>query len=98
MARTRSGGPGSVSRHGVSGTMNAPFAKAAGSRQGVGGGQYGANKAPFSKPQDTGSGGIPTKFFDGTSAKVGSSVNAGRVSPPIGSTQAVGTRRFKNPR
>ncbi len=44
------------------------------SPMGVGGGTYGQNKGPFDAPQDMGNGGIPTKFFDGTSVGVASTM------------------------
>jgi len=73
--------------------MDAPFGKKISA--GDGGGIHGRNKAPFDKPQDLGNGGISTKFYDSMSARSASTVTAGAVSPPIGSTQTVGQRRFK---
>ena len=90
--------PGTYSENGVRCTMNAPFSKASSSRQGVGGGEYGANHAPFSKAQDTGNGGIPTKFYDGMSAKPADTVNAGMSKPTASANPPVGQRRFKNPK
>ena len=91
--------PGTYTDNGVRCTMNAPFSKAASSKQGVGGGEYGANHAPFSKAQDTGNGGIPTKFYDGMSAQKANTVNAGmKGTAGANVTQPVGQRRFKNPK
>jgi len=91
----RSGGPGTYTQQGVRCTMNAPFGKAASAKAGSGPGIDGRNKAPFDKPQSMGNGGLPTRFFDGMPAKAATTVPAGQVSPPIGKTQAVGTRRFR---
>lgn len=89
--------PGTNMQNGVRGTMNAPFAK--GLSQTSGGGEYGANHAPFSKPQDTGNGGMKTKFFDGLPARTASTVNAGmKGTAGVNVTQPVGQRRFKNPK
>lgn len=96
MASNRST-PGTYTQNGVRCTMGAPFGKAASSRQGNGG-QYGHNNGPFSKPQDTGNGGIPTKFYDGMSAKAASTVNAGMSKPTASANPSVGQRRFKNPK
>ena len=94
----RGGGPGTYTENGVVCTMGAPFKKAAGSRQGSGGGEYGSNHAPFNKPQGTGNGGIPTKFFDGMPSRPASTVNAGMTGTAgANRTAAVGNRRFKNP-
>lgn len=94
----RGGGPGTYTENGVNCTMNAPFSKATGSRTGVGGGQYDANKAPFDKPHSTGGGGIPTKFFDGMPTKNASTVNASMTGTAgVNRTAPVGNRRFKNP-
>jgi len=97
-AGKRGGGPGTYTENGVNCTMNAPFSKAASSRQGVGGGQYGSNKAPFDKPQSMGGGGIPTKFFDGMPSKTATTVNASMTGTAgANRTAPVGNRRFKNP-
>lgn len=94
----RGGGPGSYTENGVVCTMGAPFGKAKSSREGVGGGMYGANKAPFEKPQSMGNGGIPTKFFDSMSATPASTVNASMTGTAgANRTAPVGNRRFKNP-
>lgn len=94
----RGGGPGTYTENGVNCTMNAPFGKAKSSREGVGGGQYGANKAPFDKGQSMGNGGIPTKFFDGMSGTAAKTVNASMTGTAgVNRTAAVGNRRFKNP-
>lgn len=61
MADSRGGGKGTAVRHGVQGTLDAPFSKAAGAARSSG---PSANTGPFNKPQDTGGGGIPTQFFD----------------------------------
>ena len=96
-ASTRGGGPGSFNKNGVRSTMNAPFSKAASSRSGSGPGLDGQNHAPFDKPQGMAGGSIPTRFFDtAMNARTAKTVPAGQVSPPIGGTQNVGTRRFKN--
>jgi hypothetical protein len=93
-----SGGPGTYTTNGVECTLDAPFSKAENSRQGVGGGEYGANKAPFGKPQSMGGGGIPTKFFDGMSATKANTVNASMTGTAgVNRTAPVGNRRFKNP-
>lgn len=91
---------GMNTRGGVRSTMNPPMGnKSLGRGPGVGGGMYGANKAPFDKAQDTGNGGISTKFFDGMPTKTATTSNAGSASlKKPGATQAVGTRRFSNPR
>lgn len=91
----RGGGPGTYTENGVVCTMGAPFKKAAGQREGVGGGIYDKNKAPFDKPHDTGSGGIPLKFFDGMSEKAATTSSAG-ASSVIGITKRnPSERRFK---
>lgn len=54
-------GKGTHTANGVCLTLDAPFGKAAGAARSSG---PSANHAPFSKPQDTGTGGIPTQFFD----------------------------------
>jgi hypothetical protein len=75
--------------------MDPPFDKAANAKQGVGGGTYGANKAPFDKAQSMGGGGIPTKFFDGMAAKKATTSSAG-ASSVIGITKRnPSERRFK---
>ena len=90
--------PGTYNDNGVNCTMNPPFGKAAHSREGTGGGQYGANKAPFDKPQSMGGGGIPTKFYDSMSAKAAKTVNASMTGTAgVNRTQKVGNRRFRNP-
>lgn len=83
-------------RGGVRSTMTPPMGnKSLGRGEGVGGGQYGANKAPFDKPQSMGNGGVATKFFDGMSSKAATSANAGTAAlKRPGATQNVGTRRF----
>ena len=65
-------------------------------REGVGGGRHTLqNKAPFEKPASMGGGGIPTKFFDGMSAKAATTSNAG-ASSVIGITKRnPSERRFK---
>lgn len=99
MPTNRGGGRGSHTAGGVRGTMDAPFGKATDAKKGVGGGVYGHNRAPFDKGQSMGGGSIPTKFFDGTRVSaMPRKATAGQVSPPIGATQNVGNRRFKNPR
>lgn len=96
MANDRGGGPGTSMGRGVRSTMDAPFGSGI-SKSGTG--QTRAMKAPFDKPQDVGKNDIPVVMYaGGMSTKPASTVTAGQVSPPIGSTQAVGTRRFKNPR
>jgi hypothetical protein len=91
----RGGGKGTYTENGVVCTMGAPFNKAARAKEGVGGGQYNANKAPFEKPASMGGGGIPTKFFDGMSAKAATTSNAG-ASSVIGITKRnPSERRFK---
>jgi len=97
-AGKRGAGPGAYTENGVNCTMHAPFGKAKSAREGSGGGQYGANKAPFDKGQSMGNGGIPTKFFDGMPTKEASTVNASMTGTAgANRTQAVGNRRFKNP-
>ena len=99
MPMNRSAGRGTHTAGGVRGTMKAPFGKSTNAREGVGGGQYNANKAPFDKPKSMGGGGLPEKFFDGTPSRpMPRTATAGQVSPPIGSTQNVGNRRFRNPK
>lgn len=94
----RGGGPGTYTENGVVCTMGAPFGKAKSAREGTGGGQYGANKAPFDKGQSMGNGGIPTKFFDGMSSAAAKTVNASMTGTAgVNRTGPVGTRRFKNP-
>lgn len=98
MASDRGGGKGSYTQNGVRCTMDAPFSKATSARQGVGGGQYDANKAPFDKAHSTGNGGIPVKFFDGMPTKAASTVNAAMTGTAgANRTAPVGNRRFKNP-
>ena len=91
--------PGTYTTNGVRCTMDAPFSKAAGSRTGSAG-EYGANHAPFDKPQNTGNGGIPTKFFDtGMGASKATTVNAGMTGTAgVNVTAPVGQRRFRNPK
>lgn len=88
---------GTSTRGGVRSTMSPPFSgKGVSGGQGVGGGTYGQNKAPFDKPHSVGNGGIPVKMFDGMPEKKATTANAS--SAPLkrpGPTQAVGTRRFK---
>ena len=94
----RGGGPGTYTENGVVCTMGAPFSKAKSSREGVGGGQYDGNKAPFDARHSTGGGGIPLKFYDGMTAKSASTVNASMTGTAgANRTAAVGNRRFKNP-
>ena len=93
MATKRSNSPGSTTSRGVCGTLDAPFGGNVSTA--ASGGMNGQNKAPFDKPQSMGGGGIPTRFFDAMSAKPASTTTAGQVSPPIGGTQDVGNRRFK---
>lgn len=93
MASKRSSGPGTSTSRGVCSPMNSPFSSLP-----KAGGIDGRNKAPFDKPQSMGNGGIPTRFFDDMPTKMASTSTAGQVSPPIGATQSVGQRRFKNPR
>ncbi len=96
MASVKRSAPGTYVDNGVRCTLKPPFDKAANSKQGVGGGQYNANKAPFEKPAAMGGGGIPTKFFDGMSAKPAQTSNAG-ASSVIGITKRnPSERRFKN--
>lgn len=90
--------PGTYVENGVHCTMGAPFSKATSPRA-TGPGIDGRNNAPFNKPQDMGNGGIPTRFYDeGMKAGMPKTSTAGQVSPPIGATQSVGTRRFTNPK
>lgn len=96
MPKNHSGGPGTYSQRGVRCTMDAPMGGNV--SPGSGGGIQGRNKAPFDKPQSMGNGGIPTKFFDGMSAKPAKTSNAGMSEPFAVATQNVGTRRFKNPK
>jgi len=92
----RGGGPGTYTDNGVICTMHPPFGQAASQKQGVGGGRYGSNKAPFDKGQSMGGGSIPTKFFDGMSANEATTSNAG-ASSVIGITKRnPSERRFKN--
>lgn len=94
MASSKSA-PGSHTSQGVRGTMNPPFGKASGAREGSGG-TYGHNTAPFDKGQSMGNGSIPTKFYDGMSAKAATTVSAGmKGTAGANVTQKVGTRRFK---
>lgn len=93
MAKSRSGGPGSYNSRGVCGTMDSPFGKNVSTA--ASGGMNGRNKEPFSQPQGMANGSIPTRFYDAMSTKSATTVTAGQVSPPIGSTQNVGQRRFK---
>lgn len=88
--------PGTYTQNGVRGTMSAPFTKGMNSTSG--GGEYGQNHAPFNKPQATGNGGIPTKFFDGMSATPAKTVSAGMSKPTASANPPVGQRRFKNPK
>lgn len=97
MPTNRGGGAGSHTAGGVRGTMSAPFGRATNATKGSGG-TYGRNDAPFNKPQSMGGGSIPTKFKDGMKANPVRTATAGQVSPPIGATQNVGQRRFKNPK
>ncbi len=97
MPESRGGGKGSHTAGGVRGTMKAAFGKATNAKEGSAG-TYGKNKAPFDKPQSMGGGSIPTKFYEGIKASPVRTATAGQVSPPIGATQNVGTRRFKNAR
>ena len=76
MAGSRGGGPGTRTTHGIVQTLSAPFAKAAGAARSSG---PSANHAPFDRPQSTGGGGIPTKFFDATSSQVASRAPASGV-------------------
>jgi hypothetical protein len=93
MAKT----PGTNVMGGVRGTMSPPFNKGM-STTGVGGGMNGQNHAPFNKPQAMGGGSIPTKFYDGMSAKAATTVNAGMSKPTASTNPPVGTRRFKSPK
>ncbi len=97
MAAVKRGvGPGAYVENGVVCTLGAPFDKAAKAKEGVGGGQYNANKAPFEKSASMGGGGIPTKFYDGMKATVAKTSDAG-ASSVIGITKRNPTeRRFKN--
>lgn len=63
MPADRGGGKGTASHNNVVSTLMSPFNKAAGSARSSG---PSANHAPFDRPQDTGTGGIPTQFFDRT--------------------------------
>ena len=76
MADARGCGPGASKRNGVVMTLSAPFDKAAGSGRASGPSR---NQVPFDKPQATGTGGIPTQFFDRTTptTKAGLSVEGG---------------------
>lgn len=96
MAKGHSGGPGTYRSNGVQCTMDPPFDKSAKSKTGTGAGIDGHNRAPFDKPQDTGNGGIPTRFFDegmGKATAKGLGTVAGQVSPPKSSGN-VGKRRY----
>lgn len=93
MATKRSNGPGVSTSRGVCSQMDSPFGKSVSTS--AAGGINGRNKAPFDKPQGMGGGSIPTRFFDDMSAKPATTVQSGMVSPPIGATQNVGQRRFK---
>lgn len=97
MANDRGGGRGSFTAGGVRGTMKSPFGKATNDTRGSGG-TYGRNKAPFDQPQGMGNGSIPTKFYEPITATAPRTMTAGQVSPPIGATQRVTERRFKNPK
>lgn len=88
--------PGTYSSNGVRCTMNAPFSKATSPTSGSG--EFGANHAPFDKPQSMGNGSIKTKFFDPMSAKPAGTVNAGMSKPTASANPPVGQRRFKNPK
>ncbi len=62
-------------------------------------GRYDANKSPFDAPHDTGTGGIPLKFFD-ESGPFGAQRTAKTVSPAFAAPPNAGlgpmptTRRF----
>jgi len=69
-------------------TVNSQMPQQKLSTHGVGGGIYDRNKAPFDKPHDTGGGGIPLKFFDGTrEPSVKGTPSKGQSGTPV-----VGTR------
>lgn len=94
MATDRGGGKGTSMNRGVRSTMSGGF-------EGKNMGNSGSSrmKAPFDAAPAVGSKDIRTTVYvDGMSAKPANTLTAGQVSPPIGSTQNVGQRRFKNPR
>jgi hypothetical protein len=91
MPGSRGAGRGTATRHGVVETLNAPFAKAAGAGRSSG---PSANHAPFSTPQSTGGGGIPTQFFSDMGQKVATSTPpSGVVKNSSLGTIAAGRRR-----
>lgn len=92
----RGAGPGSYTKNGVNCTMNAPFDKASSPKSG-GPGIYDRNKGAFDQPANMSPTDMSRKFYDTSMGeKPATTLTAGQVSPPIGGTQAVGTRRFKN--
>lgn len=93
-AGERGGGKGTSMNRGVRSTMGTAFP---GNNMGASGSSR--MKAPFDAPAAAGRGDIKTTIYvDGMSAAPARTATAGQVSPPIGRTQAVGTRRFKNPK
>lgn len=96
MATKRSASPGTRTSRGVCSPMQSPFGGSMSTA--ASGGINGRNKAPFDTPQGMGGQSIPTRFYDAMPARSATTSTAGQVSPPIGRTQNVGERRFKNPR
>lgn len=92
MATSKGGGPGTADRNGVRGTFDAPFGKAASQREGVGGGKYDANYAPFDKRHDS-SGGIPEKFYDGMNTQMASRTSTPNPSSAFTAPSAQGPTR-----
>lgn len=92
MATGKGGGPGTADRNGVRGTFDAPFGKAASQREGVGGGKYDSNYAPFDKAHNS-AGGMPEKFFDGMQTQMASRTHAPEPGSPFQAPSAQGPTR-----
>lgn len=91
MATGKGGGPGTADRNGVRGTFDAPFGKAA-AGNGVGGGKYDSNYAPFDKAHDS-AGGMKEKFFDGMSTQMASRTETPNPSSAFTAPSAQGPTR-----
>lgn len=84
--------PNTNVRGGVRSTMDGMPMKGSAN---AGVGAIGRMAAPFDEPRAMGNGDIDVKIYESLPTKPATTVNAGMVSPPIGGTQAVGQRRFK---